>query len=183
MANISSEPQSTSSNRAATSRPLGSKRSRNAVVLLALTAALGVALFFGRGTTSNSLRARTDRIAADIKCPTCQGLSVADSKAPSAKSIYAEIERQLTLGRSDADVRGFLVSRYGEQQLLRPTAKGIGTIVWAAPIATMIMAFGGLALAFQRAKNRNIRALTGDDELLVANARAALRTREGTHEH
>ena len=77
-------------------KPSGSK-ARLAVIVGCLLLLVG-ALFVGRATESNSVRARTDRIASDIKCPTCQGLSVQQSKAGTAKAIYSEIERQVVEG-------------------------------------------------------------------------------------
>jgi cytochrome c-type biogenesis protein CcmH len=130
-------------------------------------------LFIGRGTKSNSVRARTDRIASDIKCPTCQGLSVKQSSAGPAKAIYAEIQRQVIEGQTDANIRGYLVSRFGTEQLLRPEATGVTSIVWIAPVVFGVFALAGLLLAFARWRPKTHEPLSAADEALVASFRSA----------
>lgn len=152
-------------------KPSGSK-ARLAVIVGCLLLLVG-ALFVGRATESNSVRARTDRIASDIKCPTCQGLSVQQSKAGTAKAIYSEIERQVVEGQSDASIRGYLVSRFGTEQLLRPDATGITSVVWIAPVMFGVVALAGLALAFARWSRKSTEPLRAEDEALVAAFRSA----------
>jgi cytochrome c-type biogenesis protein CcmH len=152
-------------------RKANSFRSLAILGVLALVAVS--ALLLGRGEQDNSPQARTDRIAADIKCPTCQGLSVLQSKVGGAKLIYDEIARRVAEGQSDTQVRSFLVNRYGQQQLLRPEATGVAAIAWIAPVVVMILAFFGLWIAMRRNRYRTVRALTIDDELLVNSARTS----------
>jgi cytochrome c-type biogenesis protein CcmH len=147
-------------------------QARVAVIVGCLLLLLG-ALIVGRGTTSNSVRARTDRIASDIKCPTCQGLSVKQSSAGPAKAIYAEIERQVTEGQTDASIRGYLVSRFGAEQLLRPEATGVSSIVWIAPVVFGVLAFAGLLFAFARWRQKTSEPLSAADEALVAAFRSS----------
>ena len=135
-------------------------------LLLVLAASLAV----GRGPASRTPAARAERIASGIKCPTCQGLSVAQSKAGPARAIYAEIVREVNAGSSDDDVRAYLVSRYGLSQLLRPEATGEGSIVWIVPIALTIVAFASIAFAFRRWRPTGAVA-TADDRALVDRAR------------
>ncbi|TMB84937.1 MAG: hypothetical protein E6J39_02590 [Chloroflexi bacterium] len=82
------------------------------------------------------------RIAADLRCPDCQGLSVADSTSPSALEIRRQIDAQLSAGRSPDEVRQSVVDRYGEWILLSPTA----LIAWLLPAAVLLAAVGVLAL-------------------------------------
>jgi cytochrome c-type biogenesis protein CcmH len=140
---------------------------RVAVIVGCLLLVLG-ALIAGKGTTSNSVQARTDRIASDIKCPTCQGLSVKQSSAGPAKAIYSEIQRQVTEGQSDANIRGYLVSRFGTEQLLRPEATGVSSVVWIAPVVFGIVALAGLLFAFARWRKNTTQPLNPEDEALVA---------------
>lgn len=140
---------------------------RFAVIVGCLLLLLG-ALIVGKGTTSNSVQARTDRIASDIKCPTCQGLSVKQSSAGPAKAIYSEIQRQVTEGQSDADIRGYLVSRFGIEQLLRPEATGVSALVWIAPVVFGVVALAALLFAFARWRKNTTPPFNPDDEALVA---------------
>ena len=118
--------------------------------IAALGVVMVIALVLGRARTDNSLEARTRSIASGIKCLVCQGLSVEQSKAGPARTIHQEIERQVRQGRTDADIRGFLVGRYGKELLLIPESSGAGSVVWAAPVVATVVAFGALAMVFRR---------------------------------
>jgi cytochrome c-type biogenesis protein CcmH len=121
-------------------------------------------LIVGRGRPDNSFEARADSIASGIKCLVCQGLSVNQSKSGSARLIYAEILRQVKDGRTDADIRGYLVGRFGKELLLIPESSGAGSVVWIAPVVLTVLAFAGLAFVFARWK-RATAAAAGIDEL------------------
>jgi cytochrome c-type biogenesis protein CcmH len=133
-----------------------------------------VVLIVGRGTTSNSISARTDSIASSFKCPVCQGQSVAQSKASTSKAIYEEIQRRVTAGESDATIRTYLVTRFGEEQLLRPETTGIGSIAWIAPVVLVVIALGALARTFLRGRAAPVHVSAADRER-VANALAESR--------
>lgn len=126
--------------------------------IAALGVILLVTLVIGRSRSDNSFEARTRSIASSIKCVVCQGLSVEQSKAGPARTIHREIERQVRQGRTDADIRGFLVGRYGKELLLVPESSGAGSIVWAAPVVATVLAIGALAMALRRWR---LAALTG----------------------
>ena len=142
---------------------------RRTLVLAVLALAVVALLIAGRGDSSDTIRARTDRIAGSIMCPTCQGLSVAQSKADTAQAIYTEIERQVKAGQTDAQVRAYLVSRFGEQQLLRPENTGIGSIAWIAPVVVLVVGLAALVRVFRRSRP-STEAVTADDRLRVAEA-------------
>lgn len=144
-------------------------RTKAIVVTGGLAIVVIVLLLLGRGTDGNSVPARTDRIANSFKCPTCQGLSVAQSKANTAKAIYAEIQRQVEAGQTDGQIRTYLVSRFGEQQLLRPETTGIGSIAWIAPVVVLVTAFGLLLMKFRQTKITPVEVSEADRNR-VANA-------------
>ena len=137
--------------------------------------ALGVValvLFLGRGvSTPETVTSRADRIASEIRCPTCQGLSVRASKAAGARAIYAEITRQVESGQKDEDIRAFLVDRFGTSELLRPRATGIGSVVWIAPVAVVVVGAAVLINIFARTRRSPLSA-TEDDRALVEAALA-----------
>lgn len=142
-----------------------------AVVGLAIAALVAI-LIVGRGTSKpETVTNRADRIAAEIRCPTCQGLSVKDSKAAGARAIYSEIERQVETGERDEDIRAYLVDRFGTSELLRPRATGIGSIVWIAPIAFVVVALVGLLRVFVRRRPTQ-RHATDADRTMVETALA-----------
>lgn len=94
--------------------------------------------------------ARVEAVAKDVRCPTCEGLSVAESEATASRAIRDEIDRRVRRGESDDAIRAYLVSRFGKDILLKPEASGVGGIVWGLPVFAGVCAVGGLALAFRR---------------------------------
>ena len=87
-----------------------------------------------------SVAERGDRLAAELRCPDCQGLSVADSPTESARAIRQQIDELLGEGATDADVRAHFVDRYGEWILLAPSAPA----AWLLPLVVVAAAAGGL---------------------------------------
>lgn len=138
-------------------------------ILGALFAVAVALLVVGRTNDTDTIGSRTDRIAGSFKCPTCQGLSVGQSKANTARAIYAEIERQVTAGRTDGEIRTYLVTRFGEQQLLRPETTGIGSIAWMAPVVVVVIAFAALIRTFRRTGTAP-REVSDEDREQVAKA-------------
>lgn len=117
--------------------------------------------------------ARTRRIGADLRCPTCQGMSVADSDAPAAQGIREEIARRVAEGReSDGQIKDFILSLYPDISL-RPETSGLGLVVWALPVAAVAAVLVALAAAGWRRRGRPA-GPSDDDRLLVERA---LRTR------
>ncbi|MGH9030520.1 MAG: cytochrome c-type biogenesis protein [Acidimicrobiia bacterium] len=131
-----------------------------------------VALLIGTRTDGQppAPDARADRIAAELRCPVCQGLSVRDSDSPTARSIRNDIRQRIDDGEADEEIRQAYVERYGEWVLLRPAAGGFGALVWAIPAAGTVAAAGGLAFALRRWRRRRGMRPTSGDRLLVEQA-------------
>ena len=113
---------------------------------------------------------RVERITSVVRCPTCRGLSAAQSDAPSAESIRDEVRRRVQAGETDAQVKGYLVSRYGEDILLQPEAEGVGVLVWALPLVAGVAAVGGLVVVLRGRRVRPGRKASAADQALVEEA-------------
>jgi cytochrome c-type biogenesis protein CcmH len=83
--------------------------------------------------------ARADALAAELRCPDCQGLSVADSPTSSAREIRRQIDELIAAGASDDEVRAHFVARYGEWIRLAPS----GPALWLLPFGVVL---AGVAL-------------------------------------
>ena len=112
-----------------------------AAAVLVFVLALAVA---SRSDTpgSGSLDARTQALAAGLRCPVCQNLSVADSPSHLAGEMRNEIAERLRAGASDDEVRAYFVQRYGEWVLLEPPRRGFDLIPWLVPIVGVAVGVG-----------------------------------------
>lgn len=118
-----------------------------------------------------STAARVDRVAAGLRCPVCQGLSVKDSDSPTARDIRADIRRRLEAGETPDAVRAAYVARYGRWILLRPSGSGFEALVWAVPAGVAGAGAVALAAGFWRWRRQGRgRVPTTEDRLLVATA-------------
>ncbi|MFQ5541758.1 MAG: cytochrome c-type biogenesis protein CcmH, partial [Candidatus Binatia bacterium] len=90
------------------------------------------------------LQEQVRRIAAELRCPVCQNLSVADSPSEMAQQMRALILQQLKEGKSPQQVVDYFTSKYGEWILLSPTTEGFSLLVWILPFVALAV---GILLA------------------------------------
>ena len=122
-----------------------------------LAVVLVAALLFGGGVFSSSppsAAARAAAIESVIRCPSCEDLSVAASSAPTAIAVRAEVSRQVADGRSDGQIKEYLVARYGSAIVLEPATTGWAAVVWVLPVVVGIGAIGLLVLVLVRRRRR-----------------------------
>ena len=145
----------------------GSRRLSWGVLALVLVGALAIGSRGESGPPTEDQRVQ--RIASVVRCPTCRGLSAAQSDAPSAEAIRDEVRRRVQEGETDAQIKAYLVSRYGEDILLQPKSR----VVWALPVIGGAAAVGGLVFALRRRRVKPGPAVSDADEALVARAMRA----------
>jgi cytochrome c-type biogenesis protein CcmH len=86
---------------------------------------------------------RAAALGAELRCPDCQGLSVADSPTASAREIRRQIDELVAGGATDDEVRAHFVARYGEWIRLAPSS----TALWLIPFG-VLLAGGALLVAW-----------------------------------
>jgi cytochrome c-type biogenesis protein CcmH len=79
------------------------------------------------------LDARTKEVAALLRCPVCQGLSVADSPSEMAVSMRHQVRDLVAAGYDQEQILQYFERSYGEFVRLRPPLRGVNWIVWLAP--------------------------------------------------
>lgn len=118
------------------------------VALLGLVVLILTAVWLSaRADRLPSLDERARALAAELRCPVCQGLSIADSPAPLAEQMRRTVREQLVAGASDDDVREYFVARYGAWVLLAPPLSGRDLLLWLAP--GMFVLLGLLAVTWR----------------------------------
>jgi cytochrome c-type biogenesis protein CcmH len=118
-----------------------------------------------------SAAARAHSLETQLKCPECQGLSVADSQAPTSRAIRADIKRRIAKGQSDGQIRQAYVDDYGESILLTPQDSGISLIVWVLPVLVLALGATGIVFALRRNRGQPRLHATEADETLVGRLR------------
>jgi cytochrome c-type biogenesis protein CcmH len=83
-------------------------------------------------------------IATELRCLVCQNESLAGSQAPLAQDLRREVRSLIKEGKSDAEVKDFLVSRYGDFVLYRPQVKPQTYLLWAGPFVLLLVGIGVL---------------------------------------
>ena len=116
---------------------------------------------------SQSPSARAHDLETQLKCPECQGLSVADSQAPTSRAIRADIKRRIKAGESDEQIRQAYVDTYGESILLTPQDSGVSLLVWILPIVVLALGATGIVFALRRNRGEPHLHATEADERLV----------------
>jgi cytochrome c-type biogenesis protein CcmH len=94
--------------------------------------------------------ARATRLASELRCPVCQGLSIHDSPSPLAQQMKDLIRSQIVAGRTDAEIRDYFISKYGEWVLLEPQAQGFNLLVYLLPALALLGGAGLIVVAVRR---------------------------------
>jgi cytochrome c-type biogenesis protein CcmH len=119
-----------------------------AVALGALLALAAMVAVLWLAAPAPTAEARADALAAELRCPDCQGLSVADSQTPAAREIRRQVADLVAGGATDDEVRAHFVDRYGEWILLAPSAPAL----WLLPLLAVV-AGAAVLLAWLRRRS------------------------------
>ena len=119
------------------------------VSICVLTLALSPGFIFAMDTDaklSDPVQQETyERLTHEVRCLVCQNQTIADSSAPLASDLRREIRQMLEEGRSETEVKTFLLDRYGDFVLYKPRFKGSTAALWLAPF--LLLLIGGFALS------------------------------------
>jgi cytochrome c-type biogenesis protein CcmH len=88
----------------------------------------------GTALEGAALDARTEDLAGLLRCPVCQGLSVADSPATMAQNMKAEVRGLVARGYTQEQVLAYFERSYGEFVRLEPPLRGVNWLVWLGPL-------------------------------------------------
>ncbi len=112
------------------------------------------------------LEDRARDLSSGLRCLVCRNESIDESNADLARDMRILVRERLVAGDSDEEVISFLVDRFGEYVLLRPTTQGSNIALWLAAPALFLIAFGG-ALVYLRGRARaktEARGLSADEQ-------------------
>ena len=119
----------------------------------------------GEELADPKLEARARAISAELRCLVCQNESIDTSEADLARDLRRLVRERLKAGDSDEQVKAFVVARYGEFVLLRPTVDAGTSALWFGPFALLLIGIGTAYLYFRRRRAQALEGLlTGDEE-------------------
>jgi cytochrome c-type biogenesis protein CcmH len=109
-----------------------------------ITAGFAASLFFMAVTAAAqapkdaALEARLRTLSEELRCLVCQNQTLADSTAPLAEDLRREVRELAQQGKTDAEIKQYLVARYGDFVLYKPPVKPTTWILWFGPFAFLL---------------------------------------------
>jgi cytochrome c-type biogenesis protein CcmH len=110
--------------------------------LLALLCAVAVpalAIDYERAFDDPAMQARYEHINRELRCLVCQNQTIADSNATLAQDLRREVREMLTAGKTDDEIRTFMIERYGDFVLYKPRMTPVNYLLWAAPALLLLL--------------------------------------------
>ncbi len=104
----------------------------------------------GQPLSGAALDARTEDVGGLLRCPVCQGLSVADSPSTMARNMKAEVREKLAAGYDQEQILAYFERSYGEFVRLEPSLHGVNWVVWFCPILALLAGGAAIAWALKR---------------------------------
>jgi len=115
------------------------------------------------------LEARARVLSKGLRCVVCQNENIDESNAGIAGDLRLLVRERLTVGDTDDEVMQYLVERYGEYILLKPTFGGSNIILWlTGPLVLLAGGFGALMFIRGREKFKQEEELDADEEEKLA---------------
>ena len=139
---------------------------------------LGCALFsFGASAQTTSapreakpmannpaVEARLVDISQELRCMVCQNESLASSHAELAEDLRREVRGLIRQGKTDAEIKTFLVSRYGDFVLYRPEVKPLTWVLWFGPFVLLLVAAVFLGVYLRQRRQQVAPAVLSDED-------------------
>lgn len=100
------------------------------------------------------VEARMLHLSEELRCLVCQNETLASSRAELANDLRAEVRALVKQGKTDTEIKAYLVARYGDFVLYRPEVKPVTWLLWFGPFAVLLLALG-LGWLYLRERQKN----------------------------
>ena len=104
---------------------------------------------------------RTMEVSRELRCPICEGQSVADSQSQLALDMRNTIEQQVQAGYTNEEIKDYFVARFGEEVLVEPPKSGINLTLWWIPVVALVL--GAVVIVLYLRDNSRRKAPAGID--------------------
>jgi len=88
------------------------------------------------------VEARMLHLSEELRCLVCQNETLASSRAELANDLRVEVRALVKQGKTDKEIKEYLVARYGDFVLYRPEVKPVTWLLWFGPFAVLLLALG-----------------------------------------
>ncbi len=95
---------------------------------------------------------RLKAIAHELRCLVCQNQTIADSNAPLAVDLRNQVRGMIASGKSDDEIRAYMVQRYGDFVLYKPPFNAVTAFLWVGPALLIALGFAVMFAMFRRRK-------------------------------
>lgn len=109
--------------------------------------------------------ARARAIFREVRCLVCQNESIDDSEADLARDLRGVVRQQVAAGRSDQEVKSYLLAHYGEFVLLKPSFSASNALLWGAPFLVTLV--GAAVLILRKRSAAAPEVLTPQEEARI----------------
>lgn len=147
------------------------------IAMRALFLAISLLLSFSSATfavepdemlANPALEERAQALSKTLRCMVCQNQSIEDSAAPLARDLRLIVREHIKAGESNAQIRDFLVARYGEFVLLEPRLSAHTILLWLVPGMILLAGAAWIALGFVRGNPPQPNQLSREEEKKLA---------------
>jgi cytochrome c-type biogenesis protein CcmH len=143
-------------------------------LILAAVLCMGAAADPSERLADPVLEARAKALFPEIRCMVCQNESIDDSQAELAVDLRKIVREEVAAGRTDTQVRSYLVQRYGEYVMLKPAFSLTNAALWVTPFAIVFLGLiGFFGLKRSSLDHAPETALTPEEQALLAKLQAS----------
>jgi cytochrome c-type biogenesis protein CcmH len=97
-----------------------------------------------------ALQTRYTQLTHELRCLVCQDETVADSNADLAADFRRQIHDMVAAGKSNADIKAYMVQRYGDFVLYKPPVQSSTALLWVGPFILLVVGLGVVALVVRK---------------------------------
>jgi cytochrome c-type biogenesis protein CcmH len=113
---------------------------------------------------------RLNAISEELRCLVCQNESIAGSRAELAVDLRREIRTLIAQGKTDKEIREFMVERYGDFVLYRPPMKASTILLWVGPFVLLLGGFVAMLVVVRRRQSQVLAVVLSEEDRRRAQA-------------
>lgn len=127
-------------------------QTRPILALLCFAVLTSLMTSFASAQTVSEIRAKA--LYTELRCVVCAGQSIAESNAELAQDMRAQVTVLIAANKSDAEIRDWFVTRYGDAVLMNPPLKPLTLALWFGPLLIFVLGAGITGLVMMRGQSR-----------------------------